>query len=213
VAPMFLKTLRRIASLGLVFVLALMVRNYLQFMLRQRLLEEDEKVSYYGRRPPTQKPTAEVLLDLFAGVMVNHVIEDGVVVERRHGTYFRLPAQCWIHTRSGLVKKRGDSEFVESGARVLFQLLERVELLQWRPIIDQRGHTVRRRAGAEAFGATASGLTCSAKRLVESRLRIQCPRSRAAWAGSGSLLRWAFRLLDATRIPRSGAMLLASGRG
>ena len=83
VAPMFLKTPRRIAALGLVFVLALMVRNYLQFMLRQRLLEEDEKVPYYGRRPPTKKPTAEVLLDLFAGVMVNHVIEDGEIVERR----------------------------------------------------------------------------------------------------------------------------------
>jgi hypothetical protein len=54
----------------------------LQFILRQRLLEEDQKVPYYGRSPPTQKPTAEVLFDLFAGAMVNHVIEDGVV-ERR----------------------------------------------------------------------------------------------------------------------------------
>jgi transposase len=83
VAPMFLKTPRRIAALCLVFVLALMVRNFLQFTLRQRLLEEDEMVPYYGRRPDTQKPTAEVVLNLFAGVQVVHVIVDGEVVERR----------------------------------------------------------------------------------------------------------------------------------
>jgi len=83
VAPMFLKTPRRIAALCLVFVLALMVRNYLQFTLRKRLLEEDEKVPYYGRRPPTQKPTAEVVLNLFAGVQVVHVTMDEEVVERR----------------------------------------------------------------------------------------------------------------------------------
>lgn len=83
VAPMFLKTPRRIAALGLVFVLALMVRNYLQFALRQRLFEVEERVPYYGNRPDTAKPTTEVLFDIFAGVMVNQVIEDGEIVERR----------------------------------------------------------------------------------------------------------------------------------
>ena len=62
VAPIFLHTPHRIAALGLVFVLALMVRNYLQFEIRRRLAEEDQKLrgrkrNLYSRTAtPPQRP-------------------------------------------------------------------------------------------------------------------------------------------------------------
>lgn len=68
VAPVFLKTPHRIAALGLVFVLALMVRNYLQFELRRELEGCDQTVR--GRKPRvrTKKPTAETALLNFMGM-------------------------------------------------------------------------------------------------------------------------------------------------
>jgi len=68
VAPVFLKTPHRIAALGLVFVLALMVRNYLQFELRRRLEETGETVR--GRKPRvrTKSPTTETAFLNFMGL-------------------------------------------------------------------------------------------------------------------------------------------------
>jgi transposase len=72
VAPVFLHTPERIAALGLVFVLALMVRNYLQFTLRRRLVETGETVpDRLGK--PYQKPTTETALIPFATVTVNRI--------------------------------------------------------------------------------------------------------------------------------------------
>jgi len=68
VAPVFLKTPHRIAALGLVFMLALMVRNYLQFELRSGLKDTDETVR--GRKPRvrTQSPTTETAFLNFMGL-------------------------------------------------------------------------------------------------------------------------------------------------
>lgn len=82
VAPMFLHTPRRIAALGVVFMLALMVRNYLQFELRRRLDETNEKVpDRLGK--PTQKPTTETALIPFATMTVVHVVLGGQDLGRR----------------------------------------------------------------------------------------------------------------------------------
>jgi transposase len=85
VSPMFLKTPRRIAALCLVFVLALMVRNYLQFELRRQMAEQELTLPYYDRKRETELPTAELLFDLFAGVQVVQIIRDERVLERRLG--------------------------------------------------------------------------------------------------------------------------------
>jgi len=68
VAPVFLKTPRRIAALGLVFVLALMVRNYLQFELRRRLKASNQKVGGRKRNTQTDTPTTETAMRHFMGV-------------------------------------------------------------------------------------------------------------------------------------------------
>lgn len=70
VAPMFLKSKERIAALGLVFVLALMVRNYLQFTLRAQLAAAGQTVPYYDRKRVTAAPTAEVIWELFSDVVL-----------------------------------------------------------------------------------------------------------------------------------------------
>jgi len=69
VAPVFLHTPARIAALGLVFVLALMVRNYIQFTLRQRLADTGEAVPDRLDKP-TQSPTTETAFLPFAPAMV-----------------------------------------------------------------------------------------------------------------------------------------------
>jgi len=81
VTPMFLKTPRRIAALGLVFMLALMVRNYIQWTLRRRLAEEDETLPNMNDQP-TSTPTTESAFRLFAHVAVVLVIVEGRVVDR-----------------------------------------------------------------------------------------------------------------------------------
>ena len=71
VAPVLLHTPERIAALGLVFVLALMVRNYIQFTLRQRLAETGETVPDRLDRP-TQGPTTETAFLSFGPAIVLH---------------------------------------------------------------------------------------------------------------------------------------------
>jgi transposase len=85
VSPLFLKTPRRIQALCLVFVLALMVRNYLQFEVRRQMAEQKLALPYYDRRRETELPTAELLFDLFAGAQVVQIIRDEVVQQRRLG--------------------------------------------------------------------------------------------------------------------------------
>lgn len=60
VAPVFLKTPERIRAMGLLFVLALMVRNYLQFTLRRRLAETRTLLPHPFTRQPVADLTAEM---------------------------------------------------------------------------------------------------------------------------------------------------------
>lgn len=86
VAPMFLKTPHRIAALGLVFVLALMVRNYIQWKLRAKLDVLGEYLPNMNDQP-TQRPTTESAFRLFTHVSVVLVtVGDSVVHRVLHGT-------------------------------------------------------------------------------------------------------------------------------
>jgi len=83
---MFLKTPHRIAALGLVFILALMVRNYIQWKLRSRLAELDEFLPNMNDQP-TQYPTTESAFRLFTHVSVILITVGDTVVNRiLHGT-------------------------------------------------------------------------------------------------------------------------------
>ena len=82
VAPVFLKTPRRIAALGLVFVLALMVRNYIQFKLRARLHETKSTLPDRKGRP-TDKPTTETALMCISKAAVVLVMSGDAVLDRR----------------------------------------------------------------------------------------------------------------------------------
>jgi len=72
ITPLLLKKEERIAALGLVLVLTLMVRNYVQFTVRAGLAERGETIGYYDRKRETAKPTAEVIWDHFG--ILQHVV-------------------------------------------------------------------------------------------------------------------------------------------
>jgi len=86
---MSLKTPSRMAALGLVFVLALMVRNHIQYTVRGALAENNETLPNLNKQP-TKTPTAENVLEYFEHMAV--VIEkvDGLVTRHVHG--FTKPA-------------------------------------------------------------------------------------------------------------------------
>lgn len=67
VAPVFLKTPRRIAALGMVCTLALMVHALIQRDVRARLLAANQTLAGNDNRQ-TNKPTTEVLFRLFEGI-------------------------------------------------------------------------------------------------------------------------------------------------
>ena len=68
VAPMFLKAPTRMRALGLVMVLALMVRNYWQFRMRNAAQEANEKILHPFTGRPVSNLTAEMAMDHFAGM-------------------------------------------------------------------------------------------------------------------------------------------------
>lgn len=70
IAPLFLKSESRINALGLVLVLALMVRNYVQWVIRERLAESKETLPYYDRKRTTDRPTTEVIWELFTELVL-----------------------------------------------------------------------------------------------------------------------------------------------
>jgi len=85
VAPVFLKLPHRIAALGMVFLLALMVRNWIQARIRARLAATDQKLPNMNDRP-TSSPTTECVFRLFQHVNAVLVRKDGSVLDRRvHG--------------------------------------------------------------------------------------------------------------------------------
>ena len=78
VAPIFLHTASRIAALGLVYIIALMVHALVQRQVRAVLASKDETIP--GNRGRTQKPTAEVVYRLMEGTLSLPVLlKDGTV--------------------------------------------------------------------------------------------------------------------------------------
>ena len=86
VAPVFLKTPSRIAALGLVFILALMVRNYLQFELRRQLKATNQTVGGRKKNTRTKKPTTETALIHFMGVSCIRVSSGDRILQRKADT-------------------------------------------------------------------------------------------------------------------------------
>ena len=74
---MFLNKPERIRALGLVMILALMVRNHLQFTLRAAMKERGRGVLHPFRKREDFKLTTEMALEWFAGVQIVFVSLDG----------------------------------------------------------------------------------------------------------------------------------------
>ena len=86
VAPVFLKLPHRIAALGMVFLLALMVRNWIQARIRAQLAATTQKLPNMNDRP-TSTPTTECFFRVFQYIASVLVRDDGGrILERRvHG--------------------------------------------------------------------------------------------------------------------------------
>ncbi len=83
VAPMMLNTPARIAALGMVFVLALLVRNYIQAVVRANLTEQEGLTFPNMDYKPTKSPTTENVFWLFRNVGSVVVSKGGVELDRR----------------------------------------------------------------------------------------------------------------------------------
>lgn len=78
VAPIFLKTPERVAALGVVYVLALMVYALIQRDMRRRLAAKKELVP--GNKGWTDQPTTEVIFRLFRGVSTMRIGDGGPIL-------------------------------------------------------------------------------------------------------------------------------------
>ena len=76
VSPIFLHKPHRIRALGLLLVLALMVRNTLQFRLRQTLAERGETLPHPFTKQPEARLTAEMALEHFRGLQSVRLYRD-----------------------------------------------------------------------------------------------------------------------------------------
>jgi len=85
VAPVFLKTPGRIRAMGLVLILALMVRNYIQGTLRNELAERGETLPHPFTRKEQASLTPEMAFEHFGGLMGQ------VVTKGEHSR--RMPVQ------------------------------------------------------------------------------------------------------------------------
>lgn len=77
VSPMFLKTPTRIRAMGLVLVLALMVRNFIQFTLRNQMAARELTLLHPFAKKPETKLTTEMAMAWFMGVQSVQVSIDG----------------------------------------------------------------------------------------------------------------------------------------
>jgi len=106
VAPVFLKTPRRIAALGVVYVVALMAYALIQRQIRARLAEEGTYMS--GNIGTTTTPTTEVLYRLFRGISTVRTTDDplaATTIVNLNVEQLRLldVLQCDILKRPGVV--------------------------------------------------------------------------------------------------------------
>lgn len=65
---MFLKTPTRMRALGLVMILALMVRNLWQFRMRRAARAAGEKINHPFTKQPVSNLTAEMAMEHFGGM-------------------------------------------------------------------------------------------------------------------------------------------------
>ena len=80
VAPLFLKSSRRIRALGFVFMLALMVRNYIQFTLRREMKKRGRGVRHPFSKKIDDNLTTEVAMVLF---------------DKQISGFAKLPGEAW----------------------------------------------------------------------------------------------------------------------
>ena len=73
VAPVFLKTPQRIRAMGLVLILALMVRNYIQATLRSELAAREQTIPHPFTKQPQANLTPEMAFEHFGGVLTQVV--------------------------------------------------------------------------------------------------------------------------------------------
>jgi hypothetical protein len=66
---MFLETPTRMRALGLVMVLALMVRNHWQFQMRREARAAGEKITRPFTKRPVDNLTAEMAMEHFGGML------------------------------------------------------------------------------------------------------------------------------------------------
>ena len=84
VSPMFLKTPTRMRALGLVMILALMVRNYWQFQMRKAARTAGEKITHPFTKRPVANLTAEMAMAHFGGMQT-------LRLRREKGAWVRMP--------------------------------------------------------------------------------------------------------------------------
>lgn len=95
IAPVFLHKPERIRALGLVFLFALMVRNYLQFTLIREAKAQKETLEHPFSKQKVERLTTEMALAHFAGL-------HGLIIERnqqRERPPARLKAQAKVILR------------------------------------------------------------------------------------------------------------------
>ena len=83
VTPVFLETPTRIRALGFVFMVALMVRNFVQFTLRRQMKRRGRGVLHPFRKKPDDNLTTEMALVWFDGVMTTALRMPGTDWTRR----------------------------------------------------------------------------------------------------------------------------------
>ena len=93
VAPVMLNAPHRIRALGLVFVLALMVRNFFQFTLRARMKQRGRGIKHPFRKKEDDNLTTEMALVWFDGINV---------------VFVKLPGIDWTRTTPTLCDEARD---------------------------------------------------------------------------------------------------------
>jgi transposase len=73
IAPVLLKTPTRIAALGLIFAIALMLHRLMQHVIRRNLHERKQYFEGHHRKP-TQKPTLALVMARFSGLHLVHLL-------------------------------------------------------------------------------------------------------------------------------------------
>jgi transposase len=83
IAPVFLETPTRIRALGFVLMVALMVRNFIQFTLRAEMKKRGRGVRHPFRKKPDDNLTTEMAMAWFDGVVATSLRMPGADWKRR----------------------------------------------------------------------------------------------------------------------------------